>query len=219
MSGETSAFAPKRRRDAQKNHEALLAAARAMIAESGPDGLKVVEVAARARVNRTTAYQHFRTRADLIAAVLEQLAVELLELLSPETPIKFDSILEYLVAHPELSRLWMFQVVSDIQPEDHEGWDRFVEIVTAFASSDAAVEGIDPEMLANILMAAVLVWPVRVQGEAPGGAKATRVATERYARELKRLLLYGAGRPEALPEIAAELEAAPSKAARRKKEK
>lgn len=69
---------PRRRRsDFDRNRERLLVAARLLVAERGPDSLTISEVAHRAGLNRTTAYQHFRTRDALVTAVLEAMGDEL----------------------------------------------------------------------------------------------------------------------------------------------
>src|SRR5438445_11724417 len=62
-----------RRRDPKATYQAILDAAEALMAERGPEGLTVSEVAHRASVNRTTAYQHFRTREQVIEAVTTRL--------------------------------------------------------------------------------------------------------------------------------------------------
>jgi len=53
-------------------------------------------------------------------------------------------------------------------------------------------------------MAVAVLWPLsaRIEHEDPA---AVRAATERFARELKRLLLYGVLRPERCPELVASL--------------
>lgn len=56
------------RADAARNLELLLAAARALFAERGPD-VPLDEVARRAGVGNATLYRHFPTRGDLIVAV------------------------------------------------------------------------------------------------------------------------------------------------------
>src|SRR5262245_51581264 len=66
-----------RRSDFERNRARLLAAARELVAEQGPDALTVSEVAYRAGLNRTTAYQHFRTRDELVSAVLDSMSDEL----------------------------------------------------------------------------------------------------------------------------------------------
>jgi AcrR family transcriptional regulator len=70
-----------RRKDAQRNREAILAAARELFAESGD--VPMYEVARRAGVGQATLYRNFPDRRNLAAAILaehmegtERLAVE-----------------------------------------------------------------------------------------------------------------------------------------------
>lgn len=56
------------RADARRNYEALLAAARDLFQEQGPDA-PLDEVAKRAGVGAGTLYRHFPSRNDLVAAV------------------------------------------------------------------------------------------------------------------------------------------------------
>jgi AcrR family transcriptional regulator len=56
------------RADAARNAELLLAAARDLFAERGPD-IPIDDVARRAGVGNATLYRHFPTRGDLIVAV------------------------------------------------------------------------------------------------------------------------------------------------------
>jgi AcrR family transcriptional regulator len=64
----SEATAPRKRSDARRNEETLLAAAAAAFVASGVD-VPVRDIAARAGVGVGTIYRHFPTRADLIAAV------------------------------------------------------------------------------------------------------------------------------------------------------
>jgi len=59
------------RADAQRNTDALLAAAKAVFASSGVDA-PVREIAERAGVGVGTVYRHFPQRSDLIAAVFQR---------------------------------------------------------------------------------------------------------------------------------------------------
>ncbi|AXG76562.1 TetR family transcriptional regulator [Streptomyces paludis] len=59
------------RRDAIRNRERLLAAARQVFAERGAD-VALEEVARLAEVSRTTLYRHFTAREQLAAAVFEE---------------------------------------------------------------------------------------------------------------------------------------------------
>ena len=51
---------------------AVIAAARALVAERGPDGFSVRDVAARADVNHALVHRHFGTKADVLEEVLAQ---------------------------------------------------------------------------------------------------------------------------------------------------
>jgi AcrR family transcriptional regulator len=59
---------PRKRADARRNEESLLAAAAASFVAAGVD-VPVRDIAARAGVGVGTIYRHFPTRADLITAV------------------------------------------------------------------------------------------------------------------------------------------------------
>jgi AcrR family transcriptional regulator len=64
------------RADAQRNHDALLSAARRLFDERGPD-VPLDEVAKSAKVANATLYRHFATRAELIVAVYAEEVTEL----------------------------------------------------------------------------------------------------------------------------------------------
>ena len=191
-----------RRRDAEANHATLLKAARMLMAESGPEAFTVSEVAHRAGVNRTTAYQHFRTREDLIGAVLVELSNETSLMLKAKLPPSqlIDHMTDYFLDHPEIARLWMFQMLLDIQLPSREGWNRYMKAMRNMAASEQAQAGIDPEMLGHILVAAILVWSLQARN-GPEGAAGAKKATRRFTKELKRLLLFGAFKPEAWPDL------------------
>ena len=68
IDGEPEPPAPRKRADARRNEEALLAAAAAAFVASGVD-VAVRDIAARAGVGVGTVYRHFPTRAELVVAV------------------------------------------------------------------------------------------------------------------------------------------------------
>lgn len=68
MDSGPRAPAPRKRADAQRNEQTLLAAAAAVFVTSGVDA-PVRDIAAKAGVGVGTIYRHFPTRADLIIAV------------------------------------------------------------------------------------------------------------------------------------------------------
>ena len=65
-----------RRMDYQHTRRRILDAARRLMGERGPESLTVSAVARAAEINRTTAYQHFRTRDELVGAVMAELTQE-----------------------------------------------------------------------------------------------------------------------------------------------
>jgi AcrR family transcriptional regulator len=195
-----------RRRDPEATYQAILDAAEALMAERGPEGLTVSEVAHRARVNRTTAYQHFRTREQVIAAVTARLSEEVSRILDSDLSLgeRIDHMVKLHLDRPELARLWLFQMLSDAPLPQDRSWERFLRGMNALAASARTQDGIDAEMLGCVLLGATLVWSVLAR-RGPKGAEGAAEATARFTREVKRLLAFGVLRPAQWPELVAEL--------------
>jgi AcrR family transcriptional regulator len=190
------------RSDAKASRKALLVAARELFAERGPDALTIVEVAKRAGLNRSTAYQHFRSREDLTQAVGEDFAVELREMLREPRGFgeQIDFFVHYLQAHPDIARLWMFHLLSG-QSRPREGWSDYIDSLDQIAKSPNSLPGIDAEMLGVIGLTSALVWSVMTRQQA-GSEEAAAAETDRFAAELKRLFLAGTRKPGHSPEAA-----------------
>jgi AcrR family transcriptional regulator len=173
--------------------------------EHGPESLTVSAVARAAEINRTTAYQHFRTRDELVGAVLAELTQEIGARIEAAQPLeqRIDDLVLYFVEHPEIARLSLHNLLAE-SPFPREAWRPYFEELHKIGASGRTQSGVDPEMLAQVLMAVALLWPLsaRIEYEDPA---AVRAATWRLARELKRLLLYGVLRPEHCPELVASL--------------
>lgn len=67
--GETPSSPSRRRADARRNRDKLVAAASAVIAEAGAEA-SLEEIARRAGVGSATLHRHFRSRTELLEAVL-----------------------------------------------------------------------------------------------------------------------------------------------------
>jgi AcrR family transcriptional regulator len=202
--------------DHARTRRRILDAARALVAERGPESLTVSAVAHAAGLNRTTAYQHFRTRDELVNVVMQELIDEVGRLLDEPRPLpeRIDYLADYFLEHPEIGRLALHLMLSE-SPFPAGGWQRAISEVRRLAEGPGGREGVDAEMLVQILMAVAILWPLhaRIEHEDPREA---REATRRLTRELKRLLLYGLLRPEAWPELVAALApAAPTRTPRR----
>jgi AcrR family transcriptional regulator len=197
---------PLRRRNPASTREAILAAARELMAERGPEAMTISEVAHRAGINRGTAYQHFRTRDELAAAVRRWFGETLTPMLTADRPVgeRIDSFLAFFVEHPEFARLWIHEILASSEAAPNESWESFIATLEAFTRSGRSQPGIDPEMLGRILVAAPLVWSLWAH-KAAGAAAARRAAARRFGREIKRLLLFGVMKPEEWPAMVTEV--------------
>jgi AcrR family transcriptional regulator len=189
-----------RRSDFERNRQRLLSAARQLVAEHGPDALTVSEVAHRAGLNRTTAYQHFRTRDELVSAVLDAMSDELQSgLAEPHSaPELIDRMGRALTDQREIARLALHLLMSG-DPLPRRGWGRFVAHLGTVTRGSRTQDGVDAEMLAHILVGTWLVWSLRAHAEYDEAE--VPAATARLTRELKRLFLYGLFRPERMPDL------------------
>jgi AcrR family transcriptional regulator len=204
-----------RRRDYEDNRRRILAAARRVLAERGAEALTVSEVAQRAGINRSTAYQHFRTRDALSSAVMSEVAEELTGKLVESEALwgPVDEMSLFFVDHPELARLMVHQLLAE-SPLPERAWRSYLGQVRKIVRARDAQPGIDAEMLSHVLLCVGVFWPLLARAQYEDGA-AVRRATRRLARELRRLLLHGVLRPEAWPKVAVQEQAAPAAKLRR----
>jgi AcrR family transcriptional regulator len=195
------------RSDARRSRAALLTAARELMAESGAEALTVVAVAQRAGLNRSTAYQHFKSREQLLLAVRDSFAEEVQRMFGQPRDFgeQVDFFVHYFRDHPDIARVWMFWLLSNGSEPEPEGWADYVSALERLARSHRSQDGIDAEMLGVIGMSTALVWSLMARQRAASDEEA-RGQTLRFARELKRLFLFGALRPESWPEFTAEFE-------------
>ena len=191
----TSARQRALRSDAKASYKALVSAARDLFAERGPDGLTIVEVAKRAGLNRSTAYQHFRNREELSQAVAEEIATELGELMKEPRGLaeQIDFFVHYFEEHPNIARLWMFHLLGN-ESQPRRGWGNYLDSLEQITKSPNSLPGIDAEMLGVISLTSSLVWSV-MASQRTGSKKAAAEETNRFAGELKRLFLAGTRKP------------------------
>jgi len=185
------------RSDAKASHKALVSAARDLFAERGSDGLTIVEVAKRAGLNRSTAYQHFRNREELSQAVAEDIATELGELMKQPRGLaeQIDFFVHYFEEHPNIARLWMFHLLAN-ESQSRRGWGSYLDSLEQITKSPNSLPGIDAEMLGVISLTSSLVWSV-MASQRTGSKKSSAEETNRFAGELKRLFLAGTRKPDA----------------------
>src|SRR5579864_8032451 len=120
MTGRSAYTAPagraRRKRDPHGTREAILEAARKVLAHGGKEGVSVAQVAQRAGVNRGTAYQHFQTREQLIEATAAWVSDKLYaavfgDAAGPDAPVESISIeattqhlAQFAMENPEVGR-------------------------------------------------------------------------------------------------------------------
>lgn len=208
---------PRRRRDPQATRKVIIEAAMKHLADYGPDGLSLSEVARLAGVNRGTAYQHFETREALIKATLARVSEQMREEIfgGPEMagdrrergagPMEFtDRIARFGLENPELCRIWLFDLLSSDDPSADPFWKEYAGSLRHFAATERAQPDVDSEVLSVILLASAFLWPVwaRAHDRDP---RARRRLADRFASETLRLSMYGSLKASEFPEIAERL--------------
>src|SRR2546421_9353276 len=116
----TAARRPRRKRDPEGTREAILEAAREMLAQDGKEGVSVAQVAQRAGVNRGTAYQHFQTREQLIQATATWVSEKLYRAVfgdpavvpaQPVGSVDMEALTEHIaqfaMENPDVGRVWL----------------------------------------------------------------------------------------------------------------
>ncbi len=206
-----------RRRNKSETREAILAAARTVLASDGPDALSLSKVAHLAGINRGTAYQHFETREDLIKAtvawVSEHLSTTVFgdlgvddtghwEGRDEERPVyeAIAKLVDFSVENPSLCRIWLFEVLSADDPGQDIFFRQFKESTKELAETESSQDGIDVEALSVIVLAGYFLWPVWVGSHAQT-KKERQVMAERMRREVLRLFMHGVLKAEAFPSL------------------
>jgi len=182
----------RRKRDPEGTREAILEAAREVLAQDGKEGLSVAQVAQRAGVNRGTAYQHFQTREQLIEATATWVSEKLYEASfgDPE--------------NPGLGRVWLFELLSSRRPASDLFWRQYESNFESFAKTEYAQPGIDAEVASVLTIAGCFLWPVWTRAHTRS-AKDRKKLAERFAREIIRMSLHGTLRPERYAELDAKV--------------
>lgn len=199
----------------------ILEAAGKLLAKDGPEGLSVSQVARLAGINRGTAYQHFRTREQLLRAttnwVSERLCTEVFGSLDqPAEPndevagsqLFMEQLIDFAMKYPELGRVWLFEVLSSSDPSSDPFWALYKAKCDEFAASDFAQPGIDSEVQAATVLMSAFLWPVWARSHAKNDDELKQMS-KRFAREMLRQSLYGTVRPGLHQGMPPELEVSP----------
>ncbi len=198
--------------DPDSTRREILQAALEVLAKDGPESLSVTEVARRAGVNRGTAYQHFQTREELAHATanwvseriydefygdLEELS-EKAEFYPPD--LAAERLSDFAMNNPELSRAWLFDVMSTEGTVTDPFWKKYVSELEEFVQSGLGREDMDVEVFAFITLSSALLWPIWVGAHARGN-RARAQMQKRFTDEMMRLSLFGSLVRERHPEL------------------
>lgn len=205
-----------RKSSKEATREAILAAARTVLASDGAEALKVSRVAALAGINRGTAYQHFQTREDLIKATVEWVSEHLSTTIFGDlklnadgslTELKQENIYEvislmvnFAVENPTLGRVWLFELLASENPGEDRFFRLFKQTTQQLADSKYSQDGIDVEALSVIVLSGYFIWPEWVRAHADTDSEREGMAA-RMRREMLRLFLHGVLKNEAFPQF------------------
>lgn len=188
---------PRRNRAFAETHERLIEVAVALISEKGVEALSLVELAARAGVNRTTVYYHFKDREALVAAVRNWSAKQLARAFAPIAS-EFERaayITRFVLDNPDLMRLWIedFIAPGDIR-ERYPEWDELVAGVRRQLEAERPGEAIDAEIYCVNMLTAAMIAP-RVYHASVRPDLDSRTVVRRCSEEMLRMLGHdGIGR-------------------------
>ncbi|MES0875431.1 TetR/AcrR family transcriptional regulator [Sinimarinibacterium thermocellulolyticum] len=207
------------KRDPDGTRAAILQAAGKLLAQDGPEGLSVSQVAQLAGVNRGTAYQHFPSRESLLAATTAWVSDQLRRAVFGDEqhrqsapgamdPMRMtEQMATFAMENPEFGRVWLFEVLSSSKPTNDPFWNEFRSQFEQFAKSDLAQPGIDVEVHAVIMLIGTFLWPVFARAHSRT-AKERQQMAKRFSNEMLRLSLHGTMRPEKFPELSAKVDKA-----------
>ena len=206
-----------RRRDKAATREAILEAARTVLASDGPDALSLTKVANLAGITRGTAYQHFETREDLIKATVQWVSDHLSNTIFGEVGVDetghweggaddrplyevVEGLVDFAVDNPALCRIWLFEVLASDNPGEDKFFRQFKDSTKEMAESEVAQSSIDAEALSVLMLAGYFLWPVWVDSHAKTKKERENMKT-RMRREVLRLCLHGVVKPDGHQDI------------------
>ena len=205
----------------------ILEACLSCLASGGSDGVSLLQVTKIAGVNRSTIYDYYKNRENLIDQTIAWISGRLfravfgeLETLG-ERPFENVDVVElnrrlvnFAMANPELCRVWLMQVLAMPDPTVDPFWREYEGSIERFARTEAARPNIDAEVFSVINLASAFLWPLRARAQS--GRSGFERAAKRFVHEMVRLALYGAVMPESFPELAKVAAEAGARTARRK---
>lgn len=193
----------RRARDPQATRADIIEAALTLLAKDGPEAISLSAVAVLAGVNRGTAYQHFETRENLVAASLAEVSQRMFRAVfgDPETigerdVEKVDMIAttermaSFAMENTDLCRIWLLQLLASPDPSADPFWREYVGSIGRFAQTPMAEPDIDVEVWSVISLVGNFLWPVWARAHSHSDAERGALK-DRLTHEMLRLSLRG----------------------------
>ncbi len=207
----------KRVRNPDATRRSILEASSTMLAAQGPDSVSVSGVANRAGINRGTAYQHFQSREELVAATVEWVSDQMFRQVygDPENtmlrsveqvdvPEMMHRLTAFAMDNAEMGRSWLLQILASPNPQADRFWQTFQGSIEQFAKTDLAQPDIDAEAFSVLILSGIFLWPVWAQSHAKNEEE-RNILAQRMSREILRLSLFGSMQPQQFPDVVARL--------------
>lgn len=207
----------KRVRNPAETRRTILEAATRLIAQQGGDAVSVSAVAHLAKVNRGTAYQHFQSRDELVAAAMEWVSDRLMRAVfgAPEAvverqvedvdiPDTMYRLVRFATENADICRSWLLQILASPNPTADPFWREFQGSLERFTQTELAQEHVDAEAMSVLVLSGIFLWPVWVRAHAADEGDRAKLAL-RMSREILRLSMFGSMKPEMFPEVVARL--------------
>lgn len=207
----------KRVRDPEATRQALLAACSTLLARQGPDAVSVSAVAKLAGFNRGTAYQHFSSREDLVAATVEWVSdtmfrevfgdpenTGLRKIEEVDVPVMTRRLTRFAMDNAEMGRSWLLQILASPDPKSDRFWKTYQGSIEHFTQTELAQPDMDSEAFSVLILSGTFLWPVWAQSQAHDDVEREHLAL-RMSREILRLSLFGSMKAEHFPEVVARL--------------
>lgn len=182
--------AQRRNKGFDETHRELIATALKLIAERGAEALSITALARAMGINRTTVYYHFASREALLRGVANWAATQLstgmdVNLSRPE---RIGLVSRFVLANPELIRLWIDDFVSapDIR-DSYSRWDALVAATRRGLAEQQRSGEIDAEVHCVMLLAASIIGP-RVYRNSVNPAATDEEVVARFVAEHERML-------------------------------
>jgi AcrR family transcriptional regulator len=205
-----------RERNKAATREAILEAARTVLASAGPEALSLSKVANLAGINRGTAYQHFGTRDELVKASIASVGEYLSSIAfsglavdddgqwigNSERPVVgvVSRIVNFAVENPLLCRIWLFEVLSSENPSKDPFFRQFKASTKELTTTKLSKPGIDAEVLSVLMLSGYFVWPLWVDAHADSADERHEMA-RRMRHEVVRLFLHGVLENKEFPQL------------------